>query len=182
MNKPICLSTCFVLTILLFSCKNHPAPITKAELVADTLQIEKVIRQKGTRTYTVLSDTVKNTPSKLNPSPYFSFTNFYFDSTTKQLYKAENILQATNKALFTAYYDKDNIIKTEAQTEFGWYSYYFSASEQVDKTGNYINKPEDGYRKMFLLQCLKLAKEQLSAFRNKIGRNKLNIIRSDTAA
>jgi hypothetical protein len=59
------------------------------------------------------------------------------------------------------------VIKTIAHTEFGLYFYYYTPNEQVDTTGNYANKQEVGYRNMFRLQCLKLAKEQLSLFQAK---------------
>lgn len=155
---------CCLFGALLFSCKHHS---TVALSVGSSARgIDSLIKTKEKAIYALLTDTTRAEASADKTSPYYSVTRFYYDSFSKELFKAENILQATAKTTFVAYYSGGRVVKTSAHTEFGWYDDYFLPGEQE---GTNENKPGKKQQSPFRQQCLQLAKAQQSIFQRKIG-------------
>lgn len=153
------ISCCFLLT-LFSSCKHHSAT---PQVAASTVPgIDSLIKAKEKATYQLVTDTTRDATAANKTSPYYSVTRFYYDSASKELFKAENIVHATAKISFIAYYSGGQVVKTSAHTEFGWYNDYYLPNEQENKA--------DGKRKSpFRDQCLQLAKAQQSIFQKKVG-------------
>lgn len=166
MNGKISLFLSFIIAIAFYHC-HHSDKASVAATAPDTLQINNRIKAKQEKKLAVLSDSVKLLPSIKKSPVYFSISRFYYDSVTKELFKAENIFPATGRPVFVAYFDSSHVVKTVAHTEFGWYDYYFS-SEETNATAKNSSKPENSQRSWLRQQCLKLAKEQLTAFQRKL--------------
>lgn len=160
MTKTFGLVFCCSLLVLFFSCKHHSAtpPATAISVPA----IDSLIRAKEKTTYVLITDTTRDVASANKTSPYYSVTRFYYDSATKELFKAENIVYATAKISFVAYYSGGQVLKTSAHTEFGWYNDYYLPNGQENKAGGKRSSP-------FRDQCLQLAKAQQSIFQKKVG-------------
>jgi hypothetical protein len=147
---------------LLTNCKNKPVvEKTTTEqrkdsvISIDTAQIDKRIRQKEKSVFTTYSDTARTPSIKDKPATYYLITNFYYDSSTRDLFKAENILVSANKSVFTGYFDAGEVVKTIANTDMGRYVDYFRLKE---------NPQQNNFRS----QCFLLAKNQLSIFNDKL--------------
>lgn len=151
---------CFTAT--LFFCCHHSDKSPTVVSTIDTLQINDRIKAKQKNAFAIFSDSVKLPSIAKKSLPYFSITRFYYDSVTKELFKAENVFPVTGHPAFMAYFDKNHVVKTIARTEFGWYDYYFS------KEGDDSLKNKSGRVNRLRQQCFQLASKQLSVFQRKI--------------
>src|SRR6476620_3320040 len=77
---------------------------TRDLIIIDTAKIEIDIRRQEKRAYSMYSDTVKTPTVNNQPSTYYSITKYYYDSTSRELIKTENILVSANKSIFTGYF------------------------------------------------------------------------------
>ena len=126
---------------------------TRDSIIIDTANIELGIQRQEKRVCNIYSDTVK-TPT-LNSQHYYSITKYYYDSTSRELIKTENILLSANKSIFKGYFIGGEVVKTIANTDMGRYVDYFAIKE---------NPQQNNFR----TKCFLLAKQQLSVFNERV--------------
>jgi len=157
---------CCTCIFFLSYCKNKPVTdktittenkdsATRDSIIIDTANIEVGIRRQVKRVYSVYSDTVKTPAENKQSSTYYSITKYYYDSTSRELIKTENILVSANKSIFAGYFFNGEVVKTIANTDMGHYVDYFAVKE---------NPQQNNFR----AKCFLLAKQQLSVFNERV--------------